>query len=186
MKSAAVEAVVIDEQGTLNVAENGSHTYLNSDFHALEQSGGAGSFNTVIECSSAMDSTASVALETRVNGTRRATIYGNGNGANVNDVWGTYSDRNLKENITDAGSQWDDIKKIKLRKFNLKSDPRKKPHIGVIAQELEQVSPGLVDNTVDSKSGEIVKMVKSSLFTYKLIGALQEAMERIEALERKK
>jgi hypothetical protein len=47
---------------------------------------------------------------------------------------------------------------------------------GVVAQELEQVCPGLVDD------GEI-KTVKSSILLMKAAKALQEAMARIEQLE---
>ena len=94
------------------------------------------------------------------------------------------SDRKLKDNIKDASNQWADIKKLKLRKYNLKEAPGKK-HIGLIAQEVEQVSPGLVGDSVRPGHGDMVKHVNYSLLNLKMLGALQEAMKRIEELEAK-
>ncbi len=58
----------------------------------------------------------------------------------------------------------------------------------MVAQELEEVSPGLVETTEDDitygdgiEGG--VKTVKYSVLYMKAIKALQEAMERIETLE---
>jgi hypothetical protein len=59
-----------------------------------------------------------------------------------------------------------------------------KPLIGVIAQELEETSAGLIDDTYD-KEGVLTKSVKYSILYMKAIKALQEAMERIETLEAK-
>ena len=61
------------------------------------------------------------------------------------------SDSKLKENIVDASSQWDDIKGVRVRNFNFKSSTGYGTHtqIGVIAQEIEAVSPGLVKETDD-------------------------------------
>ena len=52
------------------------------------------------------------------------------------------SDRKLKNNITDATSKYDDVKKLKVRNFYWNEDfhPNKKDKklIGFIAQELEK------------------------------------------------
>ncbi len=117
----------------------------------------------------------------RQNGTVQARTGGS---------FGTFSDSKLKENIVDASSQWDDIKAVKVRNFNAKDDPSKKL-IGVVAQELETVSPGLVEDIADVDSntnedlGTVTKSVKHSILYMKAIKALQEAMTRIETLEAK-
>jgi len=59
------------------------------------------------------------------------------------------SDERIKQDITDANSQWDDIKAIKVRNFKRKDDVRQygdkaKVQLGVIAQEIEKTSPKLV------------------------------------------
>ena len=60
----------------------------------------------------------------------------------------------------------------------------------MIAQEIEQVSPGLVTETPDRDAsgvdlGTVTKSVNYSVLYMKAVKALQEAMERIETLEAK-
>ena len=117
-----------------------------------------------------------------------ARIVGNGNVANTNNSYSAISDETLKENISDASSQWDDIKAIKVRKFSLKADKKSSAtHIGVIAQELIASNMnGLVEEMeADFDSTDMIKTVKYSVLYMKAVKALQEAMERIETLETK-
>ena len=123
-------------------------------------------------------------------GTECLLVYTNGNVQNTNDSYGAISDNKLKENIVDAGSQWDDFKAVRFRKYNFKEETGYETHtqLGVIAQELELTSPGLVYETPDldeegNDLGTTTKGVKSSILTKKALVALQEAMERIETLE---
>jgi hypothetical protein len=124
------------------------------------------------------------------NGTTSFVVYTNGNVVNTNGSYTTLSDVRLKENIVDAGSQWDDLKAIRIRNWNFKEETGHETHrqIGPIAQELEQVCPGLVFDTPDrdadgNKTGEVTKGVNQSVLYMKAVKALQEAMERIEQLE---
>ena len=110
-------------------------------------------------------------------GTSSFEVYTNGNIVNTNNSYGQISDVSLKENIVDANSQWADIKSVKVRNFNFKEGQTHK-QIGVVAQELEAVSPGLVYENRDNLKG-----VNTSVLYMKALGALQEAMARIETLE---
>ena len=131
--------------------------------------------------------------------------YGAGNGCmymttngdlhNTNNSYGGWSDSRLKENIVDSASQWNDIKNIKVRKYNFRDGNGFQTHtqLGVIAQEVEPISPGLVitapatDGCKDA-SGNVLttrKTVSYSVLYMKAIKALQEAMARIETLEAK-
>ena len=119
-------------------------------------------------------------------------IFSNGDIQNTNDSYGQISDVKLKENIVDAPSQWDDFKAVRFRKYNFKEETGYETHtqLGVIAQEIEQVSPGLVYETIDKDEegndlGTTTKAVKSSILVKKALVALQEAMDRIETLEAK-
>jgi hypothetical protein len=141
-------------------------------------------------------------------------VFGNGNVQNLNNSYGSLSDIKIKKDIIDANSQWNDIKNIKVRKFRLKDDPTQFFQIGVVAQELEEVSPNLIEEIPDYKENEVpvldnngnpilnedgtpqtkkeqiqlnttTKSVKYSILYMKAIKALQEAMERIEQLETK-
>jgi hypothetical protein len=122
----------------------------------------------------------------------RCLIYGNGNIQNVNNSYGSLSDIKLKENIVDTGSQWADLKALQVRKYNFKEETGHQTHtqIGLVAQEVELVSPGLVyespDRDVDGNDlGTVTKSVNYSVLYIKAVKALQEAMERIETLEAK-
>jgi len=128
------------------------------------------------------------------NDTTKVLILQNGDLDNANNSYSGLSDIKLKENIVDAGSQWDDIKNLKVRKFNFKAETGHETHtqIGLIAQETEPVSAGLVyeenDITVDESTGEgtvtgTTKHIKYSVLYMKAVKALQEAMTRIETLE---
>ena len=120
----------------------------------------------------------------------RIVLEGSGDVHNATGTFSAISDEKLKENIADASSQWDDIKNIRIRKFSLKSDKSSEANmIGVIAQELENVSPNLVKERIDRDPdtgedlGTTTKIVKYSILHTKAVKALQEAMTRIEALE---
>ena len=86
------------------------------------------------------------------NGSGFFAVRDSGNVVNINNSYGASSDERIKQNITDASSQWNDIKALKIRKFKLKSDTTK-THIGVVAQELETANMnGLVEEARPEKT----------------------------------
>ena len=120
-------------------------------------------------------------------GTKSIEIFTNGNVSNTNNSYGAISDAKLKENIVDANSQWDDIKDLRVRNYNF-IEGQTHTQIGVVAQEVEAVSPGLVTETPDTDEdgvdlGTTTKSVNYSVLYMKAVKALQEAMDRIETLE---
>ena len=126
--------------------------------------------------------TADPFLLTRVGNSLKTIIRGDGDLENANNSYGSISDVSMKENIVDANSQWNDIKNIKVRNYNFKASTGQQTHtqIGVIAQELETVSPKLVRESEDG-----IKTVSYSILYMKAVKALQEAQARIETLETK-
>ena len=137
-------------------------------------------------------------------GTIRSEIESSGDFLSATNSYASTSDARLKEHITDSGSQWNDIKAMRVRKYSFIADKTSGPtQIGVIAQELEASGMnGLVktkpymnppadgdgpDEPVLDSDGNATnyKTVKYSVLHMKAIKALQEAMERIEALEAK-
>jgi hypothetical protein len=101
-----------------------------------------------------------MAINFEDNSTSRIKIFADGDIQNHDGTYGTLSDSRIKDNITDASSQWDDIKAIKVRKYKKKDDVRdyadKAPtHIGVIAQELEASGMNGLVKEVDPSKGEI-------------------------------
>lgn len=147
------------------------------------------------------DNSAAKFFQMRDSTTARVNINSDGDLQNHDNSYGGISDERIKQNIIDAGSQWEDIKNIRIRKYKKKHDviqygEENAPNeIGVISQELETVSPGLIkEDKADSSHAELhedftgdnpqnVKYVKYSILYMKSVKALQEAMERIETLE---
>jgi hypothetical protein len=122
-------------------------------------------------------------------GTSVFYVWSNGNVQNTNNSYSAISDIKLKENIVDASSQWDDLKALQVRNYNFK-EGQTHTQIGVVAQEVELVSPGLVTESPDRDEdgndlGTVTKSVNYSVLYMKAVKALQEAMERIETLEAK-
>ena len=134
----------------------------------------------------------------------RFQILGDGDAQNTNNTYQGISDQEIKENIVDANSQWNDIKALKVRNYNFKESTKYSTHkqIGVIAQELEASGMnGLVktnddelyvegDEIPEGKNiGDVkekgYKSVKYSVLYMKSVKALQEAMAKIETLETK-
>jgi hypothetical protein len=120
-------------------------------------------------------------------GTNTFIVWTNGNVVNTNNSYGAISDIKLKENIVDANSQWDDLKALQVRNYNFKKG-QTHTQIGLVAQEAELVSPGLVSESPDRDEegndlGTVTKSVNYSVLYMKAVKALQEAMERIEQLE---
>ena len=175
----ATERMRLTSHGRLDVFTSSS-----ADVSILSSAGAAG---TTLELISGRHSASSTGT-----GTKSFVVYTNGNVQNTNDSYGQISDVKLKENIVDAPSQWEDFKAVRFRKYNFKEETGHETHtqLGVIAQELELTSPGLVYETIDKDEegndlGTTTKAVKSSILTKKALVALQEAMNRIETLEAK-
>lgn len=137
-------------------------------------------------------------------------VKNDGDCENTNNSYGGWSDIKLKQDIIDASSQLEDIRNLRFRKYRWKSDVAEDPdapsYLGLIAQEVEEVSPGLVseskdweeyEHTFTNEDGEEVtetrhrdagtttKTLKYSILNLKVAKALQEALVIIDDLERR-
>ena len=80
----------------------------------------------------------------------RLNIYSDGDVYNHDGTFAQFSDERIKDNITDAKSQWDDIKAMRFVNYQRKDDILQygkedaKVQLGLIGQELEKISPNLV------------------------------------------
>ena len=120
---------------------------------------------------------------------------------NVTGVYGTIiSDQRAKENITNATPKLDDILSLQVKNFNFIGDDKK--HIGLIAQDVEQIFPSWVD-TKDTRiykthdengvllaeQGELVsgfqdgKSLKVGMEFAVMVKVIQELNDKIESLE---
>ena len=106
-------------------------------------------------------------------------------------TWGTISDARLKENIVDATPKLAELMQLNVRNFNFITEPGNK-QLGFVAQEVEEIFPGLVDNTKPDEDGNSTKAVKTTVLIPMLVKAIQEQQDiitnlsaRIVALESK-
>ena len=164
---------------------------IGTDGHLYSTSNSSSLTNLTLRNGSSSDGTDFLQCRDNANN-EECTIKDNGDLRNANNSYGSVSDVKLKENIVDASSQWDDIKAIQVRNYNFKEQTGYESHtqLGVIAQEIETVSSGLVSESPDRDEdgndlGTVTKSVKYSVLYMKAVKALQEAQTRIEALEAK-
>ena len=90
----------------------------------------------------------------------KCTISADGDLQNADNSYGAISDERIKQDIRDSNSQWDDIKALRVRNFKRKDDVRKYgeaawEQIGLVAQEVELVSPKLVEERIPD-AGDIL------------------------------
>jgi hypothetical protein len=121
------------------------------------------------------------------NGTLSFNVTTNGNVTNTNNSYGSLSDIKLKENIVDASPKLSDMMQVRVVNYNFKEGQTHK-QIGVIAQELQQVFPGMVDESPDRDEegndlGTTTKQVKYSVFVPMLIKAIQELKAEVDSLK---
>ena len=120
-----------------------------------------------------------------VAGAGRFAVATNGNVTNANNSYGGISDVKLKENIIDATPKLEKLGQVRVVNFNFIGDQQKQ--IGVIAQELEQIFPSMIDESSDRDAegndlGTTTKSVKYSVFVPMLIKAIQEQQAIITQL----
>jgi hypothetical protein len=123
-------------------------------------------------------------LRINANSTQRFQFTAAGTAFSSTGTWGTISDARIKENIADATDKLEDLKKLRVVNYNLKSDPEIK-QIGFVAQEIEEVFPSMVETTGNEGPVSNVKAVKTTVLVPILVKALQEAIAKIETLEAK-
>jgi hypothetical protein len=111
-------------------------------------------------------------------------VRDSGNAVNTNNSYGAVSDVKLKENIVDASPKLDKLNQVRVVNYNLIGSEQKQ--LGVIAQELEQVFPSMVEEATDRDAegndlGTTTKSVKYSVFVPMLIKAIQELKAEFDA-----
>jgi hypothetical protein len=164
-----IERMRIDNAGNITISTVGSFLRLIAPSTNFDLSGQPGATDF---------------LRINANGTQRFQFSSVGSAFSSTGTWGTISDVRIKENIADATDKLEDLKKLRVVNYNLKSDPEIK-QIGFVAQEIEEVFPSLVEITGDEGSVTNVKAVKTTVLVPILVKSLQEAVSKIEILEAK-
>jgi len=139
----------------------------------------------------------SVASTLQSNGNNTSSAHFQGNTTGVGNWYlfgnGTSSyssDERLKKNIETTRSGYlEDLCKLRVVKYNWRLDEEgKNKELGLIAQEVEQVFPNLVQddlNPVSQDDDTIYKQLKQSVLPFMLLKAIQELNAKVTALEAK-
>jgi hypothetical protein len=147
-----------------------------------------------------------LSLRSNINGNDTASMYSDNNGATFNrtEAWGMISDRRLKKDIILARDYQEDVCKLKVKKYKFIGS--EKNYLGFIAQEVEEVFPGLVADEYDheyeediddgveivdgvetpktkkvKKKEHVYKAVKTSLMIPMLVSSIQSQQKQITA-----
>jgi len=170
--TSSTEAMRIDSLGHVTIGRNGRDNATTDNGHNLYASG-----EHFLYTSTTNTNNDAIRVYNYV-GNITFSVDADGDVQNTNNSYTAISDQSIKENIVDANSQWDDIKALQIRNYNLIDYPNT-THLGVVAQEVESAGMnGLIKENEDG-----LKSVKYSILYMKAVKALQEAITKIETLE---
>lgn len=116
----------------------------NGEWSAALSNSGATPYGLKIRYSGVTGGTGQIFIDASDDATR-FRVLGSGNVQNANNSYGAVSDVRLKENVVDATPKLASLLGVRIVNYNLIGNPTKQ--LGVVAQELEQVFPGLVEET---------------------------------------
>jgi len=132
-------------------------------------------------------------IQANGNNTSTYHFFANTNGVGTWYLWGNgtttfSSDARLKKNIESTRNGYiEDLCRLRVVKYNWKNDAEGTPkEIGLIAQEVAQVFPGLVQDDISPVSNEdstIYKQLKASVLPFMLLKAIQEQQAIITQLQ---
>jgi hypothetical protein len=108
----------------------------------------------------------------------RFAIYGNG-------TYATLSDQRIKKNIeTTRDGYLDDVMRLRVVKYNWASqEDGEAKELGLIAQELEQVFPGLIQESKADGADTAYKQIKASVLPFILLKAIQELKSELDTVK---
>ena len=142
--------------GNLLVGETGGDCHMLSKTSAssrtcaiINKYGGVNPYGLDITFPNIITASTGYFLQCYDAGANRFIIRGNGDAQNVNNSYGALSDQKLKTNIGPARNYLTDLCRVQVRKYNFTADPADPQQLGVVAQELEDIFPGLVDENPD-------------------------------------
>ena len=197
-----IERTRVTPTGYLKVSNDGIYTAIGVPFHEFNQSDASQGVVTLYGNNASTTAAGMLFLQTARNTTDntyyvisyynsaaaayRFRVADSGNVTNTNNSYGAISDAKLKENIVDATPKLDKLNQVRIVNYNLIGDEQKQ--LGVIAQDLEQIFPGMVDESLDRDKdgndlGTTTKSVKYSVFVPMLIKAIQEQQSLIIDLQ---
>jgi hypothetical protein len=186
--SSPTERARIDSQGFLRCSDTGSYAY-GGTAHEINNSAS----NDIVRFFNSNASPYGIFVKYTGADPNNATNYVFGaeqnTGVNIYRIYsnGTVaarSDARWKTNIeTSRNGYLEDLNQLRVVKYNWYNSEENAPkELGLIAQEVETVFPGLVVTDNQGEENES-KSIKTSVLPFMLLKALQEATAKIETLE---
>jgi hypothetical protein len=171
--SAGTERMRIDTSG--RVTMNSPSTYVLTVSNTTNTSG-QGVFVTSLGSSN--NNTTSYHYIAATGGADKYYLYGNG-------TYTTVSDARLKKNITTVTDNYlGKVKGLRIVNYNWNDQEDGTPlEFGMIAQEVEELIPGIVHEGREHEDGIKYKGIQASVLPYILIKAMQEQQTLIESLK---
>jgi hypothetical protein len=172
-----IGVAVVNSKNGFNIVPDNTGSVSNRNWNFSANGSAAGNLDIVV----------SSANNTYPNSAYRMQLTSAGAAYNTTGTWGTISDSRLKENISDARNYLSDLLKLRVVKYSLKEEASTvATKLGLIAQEVEQVFPSLVEQSdVAYDGGDGIRTVKTSILVPMLLKAIQELTARVQTLEAK-
>lgn len=189
LKFSGTERMRIDSSGNLLVGT----TTASNKFVVSGNTGGTAVAQIINSTSSG--NVISLASTLQSNGNNTSSAHFQGSTAGVgnwylfgNGTTSYSSDQRLKKNIeTTRDGYLEDLCQLRVVKYNWKNDEEGKPkELGLIAQEVEQVFPSLVQddlNPISQDDPTLYKQLKQSVLPFMLLKAIQELSAKNDELE---
>ena len=149
---------------TITTSGNGNSVILNNTNASFSN------ILLLLETSRAANTGSTLYLYCQANGINTMLMWTNGDIRNTNNSYGAISDASVKKDIVPSRDYLADLMKVRIVNYDwthIEDQPRQ---LGVVAQELEEIFPGLVE--FDTKTN--LKSVKYSVLNLIAIKSLQE------------
>jgi hypothetical protein len=188
-ETAGTVALAVDVGGNLGI---GAHPSFKLDvqgnvdgpivrvYNSRDTTGSYG-IKVTLGTSGGAGTTGSAHFHGNTNGVGNWYLYGNG-------TTSYSSDQRLKKNIeTTRDGYLEDLAKLRVVKYNWNVSADSTPkELGLIAQEVEQVFPGLVQddaNPVAEGDDTVYKQLKQSVLPFMLLKAIQELKAELDTVK---
>jgi hypothetical protein len=186
--SSPTERARIDSQGFLRCSDTGSYAYGGTAYEINNSAS-----NDIVRFFNSNASPYGIFVKFTAadpnNGTNYVFSSEQNTGVNIYRIYsnGTVaarSDARWKTNIeTSRNGYLEDLNQLRVVKYNWYNSEENAPkELGLIAQEVEAVFPGLIVTDNQGEENES-KSIKTSVLPFMLLKALQEATAKIETLE---
>lgn len=148
--------------GLGDLSTNASHNFQSNQNNSTVASINSSTGSSVYNYDSHLPTgAAGFHFQGNVNASATVRILANGNIENTNNSYGAISDRKLKNLLQKeyGADYYDRFKQIQFWTYTLLNDPTNQKMLGVVAQELQDIFPGLVASSLDMEEVKKIRTI---------------------------